>query len=382
MCENANSTHYEIDQSETASGAIPPPEPIPLPIPGPVPIPTPFPIPFPVDWWRCPRLTGISGSYACLAGGIALPISGLDLRIDVDSRYANSPVMNRVSGDFYTTTFAPGGFPPRVRPVRVYGHSWIIDSPQVTWSRCSCVITGAVRFWKGVHLPTKADIKVDWSGSKTLVTVTFVSTASTRVYNGARLSDCFRSMNLEVDVCTSVNAEPIIPVYQTHWHPTRPAGLPGRTLSIQESFREAGVCVTLRTDRTIIDDSAAQFNTWSVGELHDAMETNFSQISGGWPKWEMWGVLVTAFDSATTAGIMFDAAAAYGGSGEAPDRQGFAVARNHSWFNNLASGIPSNNAQAEAMRQYLYTWVHEAGHAFNFLHSWNKGRPNSLSWMN
>jgi hypothetical protein len=34
------------------------------------------------------------------------------------------------------------------------------------------------------------------------------------------------------------------------------------------------------------------------------------------------------------------------------------------------------------MRQFLYTWVHEAGHAFNFLHSWNKGRPNAFSWMN
>jgi hypothetical protein len=26
--------------------------------------------------------------------------------------------------------------------------------------------------------------------------------------------------------------------------------------------------------------------------------------------------------------------------------------------------------------------VHEAGHAFNFLHSWDKARPDSLSWMN
>ena len=34
------------------------------------------------------------------------------------------------------------------------------------------------------------------------------------------------------------------------------------------------------------------------------------------------------------------------------------------------------------MRQFLYTWVHEAGHAFNFLHSWDKGRPDALSWMN
>jgi hypothetical protein len=34
------------------------------------------------------------------------------------------------------------------------------------------------------------------------------------------------------------------------------------------------------------------------------------------------------------------------------------------------------------MRHFLYTWVHEAGHAFNFLHSWSKGRPDALSWMN
>jgi hypothetical protein len=34
------------------------------------------------------------------------------------------------------------------------------------------------------------------------------------------------------------------------------------------------------------------------------------------------------------------------------------------------------------MRHVLYTWVHEAGHAFNFLHSWDKSRPDALSWMN
>jgi len=34
------------------------------------------------------------------------------------------------------------------------------------------------------------------------------------------------------------------------------------------------------------------------------------------------------------------------------------------------------------MRKFLYTYVHEMGHAFNFLHSWDKNRPDSLSWMN
>lgn len=34
------------------------------------------------------------------------------------------------------------------------------------------------------------------------------------------------------------------------------------------------------------------------------------------------------------------------------------------------------------MAEFLYTWVHEAGHAFNHLHSWDKARPQALSWMN
>jgi hypothetical protein len=43
---------------------------------------------------------------------------------------------------------------------------------------------------------------------------------------------------------------------------------------------------------------------------------------------------------------------------------------------------PSTQAQYEAMRKYLYVWVHEAGHAWKLLHSWDKGRPSALSWMN
>jgi hypothetical protein len=78
---------------------------------------------------------------------------------------------------------------------------------------------------------------------------------------------------------------------------------------------------------------------------------------------------------------MFDAAA-FGGAGKAPERQGFAVFRKHQWFTNLPAGAPSNQDEAEAARKFLYTWGHEAGHAFNFLHSWNKNRPDSLSWMN
>ena len=78
---------------------------------------------------------------------------------------------------------------------------------------------------------------------------------------------------------------------------------------------------------------------------------------------------------------MFDAPAEFGGSGKGPGRQGFAVFRDHDWFKDLVAS-PQTQKQKQAMRHFLYTWVHEAGHAFNFLHSWDKARPDSLSWMN
>jgi hypothetical protein len=338
---------------------------------------------WPPDWWRCLRLTPISGRYE---GEMTAPNAGrsaLDLRIDIDPRYRNSPVMNRVSGDFYTVYIFswPGG---RRFTWRVYRESWIIDVPAVRWSRCQVEITGRVRFWKGTHPITDATITIPWShGALGNATVNFVETAgSSYAYSCHRTSDCFRNMTLEIDVCQSVNAAPLLPTYDTHWHNTRPADLPQRTLTVEEAYREAGVCVTLNPTHTVINDSAPGFATWSPAELHDAMETNFSQFPGGWPKWQMWGLLAGTFDNSGVGGIMFDAAATFGGAGEPPERQGFAVFRNHTWFNNLVDGAPANQDQAWAMRHFLYTYVHEAGHAFNFLHSWNKGRADSLSWMN
>ncbi len=382
------------DSFDESLGFTPHPEgPLPGPLPGPIPGPLPGPFPGPVvprpfplpeDWWRCRRLGPVSGRYE---GEMVSPTAGryiLDLRVDIDPRYANSPVLDRISGDIYDAyRFSlPGG---RTFRWRVYRESWIVDAPRVTWSRCMVEITGTVRYWKGIHPATTIRVRIPWSTFTAAgpAEVTFTPTGSSpQSYSCTRRSDCFRDLNLEVDVAQSVNAEPVLPAYDTHAHPTRPADLPRRTVTVEEAYREAGVCVRIRPDRTIIDDSAPQFTSWSDAELHDAMETHFSQIGGSWPRWEMWGLMAGRFDSAGVGGIMFDAAAAYGGAGEPPERQGFAVFRNHQWFDNLAPGAPTSNAQAEALRKWLYVWVHEAGHAFNFLHSWNKNRPDSLSWMN
>lgn len=351
---------------------------LPTPI-RPLPAPT-GPIDRPFDL-RCVRLAGISGRYSgTSAGSTILRRERLELRIDVDTRYSpDSPVMDKISGDHFTQTFRPS--PPDLRP-EVYSHSWIVDDPTVAWGRCSATITGAVRYFSGTRPATTVRIVVRWGqGGPTTATVTFSGGVNKTFTDAAFVSDSFRVLELEVDVCASVNVAPFAPSYGTHDHTNHPPDISDRTLTIASAYREAGVDVTAGAGAGVVDDSAPGFQTWNVAELHDAMETAFSRYSAGWPNWRMWGLQVGRFDSATLGGIMFDAPAANGGAGDRPDRQGFAVARSHSWFTELVPN-PSTQAQYAALRQYLYVWVHEAGHAWNLLHSWDKGRPSSLSWMN
>jgi hypothetical protein len=360
-----------------------PPAPLREPLPLPDPQPIPWPDPWPPPWIRCLRTQPVSGRYegaGVRPGPIPIVRSILDLRVDIDSAYSNSPVMNRVSADFYRVL--PSIWP--TPPARVYQESWIIDAPNVVWQRCQVQITGTVRWWHGAHPATSAQILIPWTWTTMgPATVTLMEAGgSTRTYTCAKRSQFFRDLELEVDVCESVDAPPLLPSYDTHAHNTRPAGLPQRTLTVAEAYREAGVELTLSPTHTVIDDSAPGFASWSPAELHDAMEVNYSRFPGVWPAWRMWGLLAGLFDNAGVGGIMFDAAAGFGGAGEAPERQGFAVFRGHSWFNNLPAGTPSTQDEAWAMRHYLYTYVHEAGHAFNLLHSWDKNRPDALSWMN
>jgi hypothetical protein len=331
-----------------------------------------------------PRPTTVSGLYQ---GDMMLPQPGrfrLELRVDIDARSSTSPAMNRISGDLYqlSQTNLPGQ-PPQIS--RTYLESWIVDRPLVTSSPDGIDVVGAVRFWAAVHPATKMALRVTWPGSPPAVSaeVTFTETGGTiRKFSCRRSSENFRDVQLEIDVCASVNQAPLLPTYDTSWHDDRPAGLPRRVLTIESAYREAGVNVTISPQHSVINDNAPQFASWTPALLHDAMETHFSQFGGKWPSWQMWGLMAGIFEKPRVGGIMFDVKTQFGGAGKAPERQGFAVFRRHEWFNNLVAGTPQNQDQAWAMRHFLYTWVHEAGHAYNFLHAWDKGRPDSLSWMN
>ena len=320
-------------------------------------------------------------------GEMSAPTAGLDLlelRIDVDQRYPNSPIMNRVSGDFYQLNkITVPGSPPLVS--RVFRESWIVTTPEITKQADQITIVGTVAFWKGIHPQTTLRIVINTpqSGVSSVADVSFTRAGGQpSLYKCVKRSDAFREVEMEIDICASVNNPPTLPRILTTDHPVRPAGTTARVLSIEESYREAGVRVSIAPAHDVIDDSDSQFDSWSPAELHDVMETSFSKINGVWPQWSMWGVLAGRFDNPGVGGVMFDAAAAFGGAGSAPERQGFAVFRNHQWFTSLTSGPPADRDEAAAARKFLYTWVHEAGHAFNFLHSWNKNRPDALSWMN
>ncbi len=101
--------------SQFTPDPFPPPGPFPEPpIPDP-PFPEPpfppswppkwppyEPVPLPPDWWwPCRRIGPVSGRYEGDRSGTGTLPNVLHLRVDIDRRSQNSPVMNRVSGDFY-----------------------------------------------------------------------------------------------------------------------------------------------------------------------------------------------------------------------------------------------------------------------------------------
>ena len=291
--------------------------------------------------------------------------------------------MDRVSADAYQVSRVT---PPVGDPMvaRAYRESWIVDAPAVERSADSVVVGGSLRFWRGRRPDTTMRLVVPLGadGAPGEAELTLTRTGETpSVYRLTRTDTAFRELVMEIDVCASVDAEPVLPRYDTGSIDDRPPDLSPRTLTIERAYEETGVRVRIADERTTVDDSAPGFERWSPAELHDAMETAFSQMTAEWPAWRMWGLLAGRFDNLEVGGLMFDTAAVWGGAGKPPDRQGFAVFRRHGWFGDLRPDAPPRY-RLRAERQFLYTWVHEAGHAFNFLHSWDKGRPDALSWMN
>jgi hypothetical protein len=110
---------------------------------------------------------------------------------------------------------------------------------------------------------------------------------------------------------------------------------------------------------------------WNDAELENSMHLHFSQFKDV-PQWKVWELVAEEYVQSGVLGIMFDYTDQF-------QRQGCAV------FEKLMFGT-----QPSQLRQQLFAYVHELGHCFNLLHSFQKQyanppqpyRPNALSWMN
>ena len=150
----------------------------------------------------------------------------------------------------------------------------------------------------------------------------------------------------------------------------------GRVLTEAQAFHEAGIQLMPAGSHNFISSAGSGSDTrWSDAELHAAMVNQFS-LWRDEPQWKVWLFAAKLHERESSdnslLGIMFDR--------EGGHRQGCAT-----FHNSIMGGTDST-----ALRRQLHTYVHELGHCFNLVHSWEKdrinppslNRPDSLSWMN
>jgi hypothetical protein len=177
-------------------------------------------------------------------------------------------------------------------------------------------------------------------------------------------------------VCDQVG-QATLPDYDTSALPA-PSGVDPRRIRLDTALAAAGIDASFPDGEPVaIDDSEPRFQSWTDPELNEVLAGlpggDGSQANG--PRWLMTGILASVCEDSyggkdfTTAGVLFDRF-------DDMQRQGFAVFRQS--FTGLRTGAPLTAAAARAMRKYLFTWVHEAGHAFNLEHC----DFADSSWMN
>lgn len=215
------------------------------------------------------------------------------------------------------------------------------------------------------------------------VEVSFVATASSHChgpYIAQQESTYFRAVEIEVD--REDGAAEVEP-YNTLTHSVRPADLPEEELTLESAFGKAGIRITRSSGGNVIDTAAAgDDKKWTHQELHDAMEEQFSAFANR-PQWKMWVFLAEHHVTPGLGGVMFDANIS---APDGVDRQGTALFTKNAYFHSPAGTFAkANPPEVEAVRRELFfNLVHETGHAFNLLHSFQKTYGTAYeapSWM-
>jgi len=338
--------------AESAAGVQEAAEELPSVAPGqaPGPIPAPVPAPIPV----LPKRP-VSGRYRGRLGNWEV-----ELRVDVDRVRPT----RRVSGDFYRIVGA----------TRSYFGSFILHTPALTVTAALVTIEGVAQYTYATAAP-KLRItipRVTLLAPPAPATLRFFTLANQpgATYLCRFESPFFRTVQIETDRVSDVTS----PVFATYNTGSLPSPLPHRNLSVAQAYVEAGVEVQISPASNVVNIGGAGNGVWSNAELHASMVQHFSLFQDQ-PQFKVWEIVAQNhdlhFQGVGLLGIMFDQFGRH--------RQGCAV------FHRLMAGNTP-----EILRRQLYTYVHELGHCFNLLHSWQKSlaqppgldRPGARSWMN
>lgn len=295
----------------------------------------------------------VSGRYGGTLGSFRV-----ELRVDVD----RSRPLRKVSGDFYSTS---GG-------TTSYIGSFVVDTVAIVSTPAQITLRGLGRFGFSAGAPvvqvTIARRSIFQPAAPATLQFFTTGGAPGSTYACQFQSTYFRSVFLETDRVSNVTT----PVFSSYNTGSLPSGGVPRTLSVASAYGEAGIEMISTAGSDVINIAEAKAGaTWSDAELHASMVKHFSMFKDQ-PQWAVWQVACQLHDlGPNLLGIMFDQAGS--------QRQGCAV-----FHAGLGGTTP------EQLRLQLYTYVHELGHCFNLLHSWQKSlanppgvdRPASLSYMN
>lgn len=299
------------------------------------------PIPTPVFIRRM-----VSGTYIGSAGSFRL-----ELRTDVDRPRAQ----NTASFDFYTMGSVINHF-----------GSFRMISPAISYTSTKVTIegmfTGTTTVWANrVRIVINRNLIFQLAAPATVTF--FQNTQQGSVYTCNFNNTYFRTVQLETDC--EVGAS----LFATYNTADLPCPTPHRVLSTVKAYEEAGVQMVMTgNNNTIVTSEAGTDARWTESEMHASMVRHFSRYTSS-AQWAVWLFAARKAVSNGLLGIMFDYL-----PGLKQHRQGCAV-----FQDTIKLYHPST---ADYNRHLLYTYVHELGHAFNLLHSWDKGRDDSLSWMN
>ena len=291
----------------------------------------------------------VSGRYKGVSGAFQL-----ELRVDVDGKRPT----RRISGDLYRVAGS----------TTTYFSSFIVDSPTITVSNSQVTIRGSGSHSSVTLFPIVTvkiqRVPVFAPPGAAKVTFSDATGAQGATYHCSFISPFFRAIQYEQDVVQGTN--PFVK-YNTG---ALPSGGPSRTLSVVAAYAEAGVEMQVAGVSNIVTGGFGPDAKWSDSELHASMVQQFSLWQND-PQWKVWLLVANDHERQDLRGIMFDQ--------QGKQRQGCAV------FYDRIKG-DDDASQRAALR----TYVHELGHCFNLLHSWQKSfavppQPNrldALSWMN